>query len=267
MHYVPVTEGVSRNGRRGYGRLLSKPPLALLSKESAVIFLPIFFLATERSRWKRLLPHAALVALAIVSVAESHTNSFRFNDGSFSSHAHFWMTWPHSCARLLWIWGWIAGIYVLWTRGRRLSAPLLRSLAWIAIALVPYIFLTYMTQIPSRQTYLASAGLAMIVGLAASGLRDRRIAAAVIAVMVIHNVGYLWTKKRAQFLERAAPTTELIALANHTRARIWVHCFPLPPIDAEGAVWLGAGRPPGSLVWNKTPGAVEFCYHEPQPHK
>jgi len=236
--------------------------LSLLSKESAVIFLPLFFLVTERSRWKRLLPHVALVGLAVASVAQSRVNSFRFNDGSFSLHAPFWITWPRSTARLLWIWGWIAGAYLLWKRDRKWSIPVLQSLAWIVIAFIPYIFLTYMTQIPSRQTYLASAGLAMLVGYAASGLRDRRIVAAVVALLLIHNAGYLWTKKRAQFLERSAPTTELIAFARRTSARIWVRCFPLPPIDAEGAVYLGVGRSPDSLVWTETAGAVEFCYRE-----
>src|SRR6185436_19909523 len=103
-------------------------------------------------------------------------------------------------------------------------------LAWMGIALVPYSFLTYSTQIPSRQTYLASAGLAILVGLAASVITDRRIAVAVLALMLVHNVGYLWTKKRAQFVERAAPTSQLIALAGRTRGRIWVHCFPWPRI-------------------------------------
>ena len=38
------------------------------------------------------------------------------------------------------------------------------ALVWMGLALVPYSFLTYSTQIPSRQTYLASAGLALLAG-------------------------------------------------------------------------------------------------------
>jgi len=235
--------------------------LALLSKESAIVLLPLFLLTTERDRWKRLLPHAVLCALAVASVIESHSFSFRFNDGSFSLQAPFWITWPRSFARLLWIWGWLAAIGVFLARDRTLRGYALRALAWIGIALAPYSFLTYSTQIPSRQTYLASAGLAILVGLAASRITKQRIAVVVLAVMVIHNAGYLWTKKRAQFVERAAPTSQLIALAERTRGRIWVHCFPWPRIVAEEAVRLGAGRSPDALAWSPADDAVEFCYH------
>src|SRR5262249_8480443 len=83
--------------------------LALLSKESAVILLPLFCIA-DPPRWRRLLPHAALTVLAIASIVQSRSNSFRFTDGSFSLSAPFWLTWPRSFARLLWIWGWLAAI-------------------------------------------------------------------------------------------------------------------------------------------------------------
>ena len=86
--------------------------LALLSKESAVILLPLFCIV-DPTRWKRLAPHAMLTLLAFASIVQSRTNSFRFNDGSFSLSAPFWLTWPRSFARLLWIWGWLAAIAVL----------------------------------------------------------------------------------------------------------------------------------------------------------
>jgi hypothetical protein len=234
--------------------------LALLSKESAVVLLPLFFLVTERSRWKRLVPHAALVALAAASVLQSRTNSFRFHDGSFSLSAPFWETWPRSMARLLWFWGWLAAAAIGLARDRKLRAIAARALAWMGIALLPYSFLTYDNRIPSRQTYLASAGLALLVGLAATRITGRRFAAAVLAAILISNMGYLWTRKRAQFLERAAPTAQLIAFARRTRGPIWVHCFPLPRIVAEEAVHLSTGRSPASLVWDPAPGAAEFCY-------
>jgi len=207
-----------------------------------------------------LIPHAVLAALAVASIAQSHTNSFRFSDGSFSLRAPFWITWPRSMSRLLWFWGWLAAAAVWLARDRELRAIGARALAWMGIALVPYSFLTYSTQIPSRQTYLASAGLALLVGLAASLLNGRRWAAVAVAVMLLHNAGYLWTKKRDQFIERAEPTAQLISFAERTRGRIWVRCFPLPRIVAEEAVRLGAGRAPGTLVWTREEGAAEFCY-------
>src|ERR1019366_303087 len=133
--------------------------LALLSKESAVIFLPLFLLAAPAECWEswkrslvRLLPHLALAALAIASVAASRGSSFRFSDGSFSLHAPFWFTWPYGVARVLWVWGWIALAEILWFRTPSLWKPAFRALSWIGIALAPYSFLTYSRQIPSRQT-------------------------------------------------------------------------------------------------------------------
>ncbi len=239
--------------------------LALLSKESAIFLLPLFVLAVEPGEWRRRLPrlgpHLLLVLLCLASIAESRSNSFRFTDGSFSLHAPFWLTWPRSFARLLWIWGWPA----LWVLvDRRFWRGAVAALAWIGIALAPYSFLTYSTEIPSRQVYLASAGLALLVGLALAKLEGRRIAVAVFAVMLLHNTAYLWIRKRAQFVERAAPTDELIQFARRTPGAIWMQCFPLPGIVAEEAVRLGAGRSPSDLVWTasaaRARSAATFCY-------
>jgi hypothetical protein len=251
--------------------------LALLSKESAVVLLPLFFLAEPDSDADRrgllwLVPRAALVLLALGSIAVSRSNSFRFSDGSFSLHAPFWITWPYGVARVLWIWGWPAAMVIGLSRERGLQRSGLVALAWIGIGLAPYSFLTYSTQIPSRQTYLASAGLALLFGLALAHAAQKwplrpRLATAVVTLMLLHNVAYLWTKKRAQFLERAAPTEQLIALARRTSGAIWVRCFPQPPLVAEEAVHLAAGRSPASLVWNQAEAAAhsatEFCYRAP----
>ena len=242
--------------------------LALLSKESAVIVLPLFLLADRRRPW-RLLPYLVLAALAADSVISSSAVSFRFSDGSFSPLAPFWLTWPTSFLRLLWIWGIVALAAILAARDRRLRQSALLPLVWIGISLLPYSFLTYSTRIPSRQTYLASAGLAMLVGLAAhywqvrAGSR-RRLVAAVAVVVVIHNVAYLWTRKRQQFAERAAPTEALIAFARRTPGAIWVQCFPRNHYIAEEAVHLGAGHDASDVVWDEADArrrnAAVFCY-------
>jgi hypothetical protein len=252
--------------------------LALLSKESAAIWLPLFLLAAPRG-WKpslaRLWPHLVLAALAMASVAASRGSSFRFSDGSFSLGAPFWFTWPYGIARVLGIWGWIALAAIVCFRTRSLRKPTGLALAWIGIALIPYSFLTYSRQIPSRQTYLASFGLALLVGLAMAHLAARRWeagkfprAAAVVAVVVLlGNVGYLWTRKRAQFLARAEPTEQLIRLVRQTDGPIWVRCFPRVPYIAQEAVHLAAGHPPSTLLWSQAeaerrkPAAV-FCYQE-----
>ena len=245
--------------------------LALLSKESAVVVLPLLLLTALRD-WKRdalrLAPFAVLAALAVASVVASRGASFRFSDGSFSLHAPFWITWPRNYSRVLWIWGLPAAALVFLARDRALRSTAMVALAWIGIGLAPYSFLTYSTQIPSRQTYLASAGLALLFGLAMARLQRRKLlVGAVAALVLLHNVGYLWTRKRSQFLERAAPTEQLIALARRTPGPIWVRCFPRNSFIAEGAVHMAAGYAPENLVWTEQDGlrlqaTAVFCYEE-----
>ena len=245
--------------------------LALLSKESAIVLLPLFLLAVEPAEWRRrlprLAPHALLAGLAALSIAQSHANSFRFSDGSFSLAAPFWLTWPHSMARLLWVFGWLAIVALRLAGPERWWRGLPRSVAWMGIALVPYSFLTYSTRIPSRQVYLASAGLALLVGLALARLAERRFAALLLAAVLLANVAVLWTRKRRQFVERAAPTEALLAFARATPGPIWVRCFPLPPLVAGEAVHLVLGRSPADLIWDETAAraraAQPFCYRDP----
>lgn len=250
--------------------------LVLLSKESAVVWLGIFAIAAApewRRSWRALLPHAALVCIALISLWSTRAYSFRFSDGSFSLAAPFWITWTRGMLRLLWPWGWMALGAAMWMRERKRKPAVWEGLAWMAIALAPYSFLTYSTQIPSRQTYLASAGLALVCGAVLERLwlqpaSVRKLAAAVTVGMLAVNVGYLWTKKRAQFLERAEPTEQLIAVARRTDGPIWVRCFPRNRLIAEEAVHVAAGRAPDTLVWSEAEarrrGAVAtFCYQEP----
>jgi hypothetical protein len=243
--------------------------MALGSKESAVVFLPLFLLTDSRKAPERLMPYAIVAAFAVASVVASQDVSFRFSDGSFSLHAPFWLTLPSNFLRILWIWGFVAIGAILLARERALRESALMAMAWIAISLAPYSFLTYSTRIPSRQTYLASAGLAMLVGLAAAHWQARAGArraavATVAAVVLFHNVGYIWIKKRHQFLERAAPTEQLIAVARRTPGPIWIQCFPRNHYIAEEAVHLAAGHPASDVIWDEAKArqlhAAVFCY-------
>jgi 4-amino-4-deoxy-L-arabinose transferase-like glycosyltransferase len=248
--------------------------LALLSKETAVILLPLFLLATPRADWRRallrLIPYTLLGLVVAASILAQRGHSFRFTDGSFSLSAPFWITWPRGMGRLLWIWGWLALIAIAWARERKLWRAAGLALAWSAIGLLPYCFLTYSTQVPSRQTYLASAGLALLFGLAVAHLEtvsalSRKLLIAVVVVALAANIGVVWLRKRRQFLDRAAPTEQLIRTARIYGGPIWVQCFPRNHWIAEAAVYWGAGFPPAALVWSEQearqrPVKVVFCF-------
>ena len=108
--------------------------------------------------------------------------------------------------------------------------------------------------------------MALIVGAGMAALEKRRrnLAALACAAMLVHNTGYLWIRKRAQFLERAEPTEQLIALAKRTPGPLYIRCFPRSRLIADEAVHLGAGKPASDVIWDeetaKMRGAVTFCY-------
>lgn len=256
--------------------------LALLSKESAFIFVPLFALVTPLKDWRKralyLLPYVLLAGIAVISVALTRGHSFRFSDGSFSLHAPVWLTLPRNFGRVMWIWGVISAALLFFTRAEpavRKSALL--AMGWIAVALFPYSFLTYSSQIPSRQIYLASVGLSLLFGLGAvhgrelirglPRLRQEVITAAVVLAVLGHNVGYIWFKKQRQFRQRAEPTEELIRLARQTDGPILVECFPRHPWIAETTIYVALDRVPSNLFFSESqlagrkPAAI-FCYRE-----
>src|SRR5262249_16390505 len=147
---------------------------------------------------------------------------------------------------------------------------------WMGISFIPYMFVDYMHRIPSRQTYLASAGLAWVMGAAIVRMRERFeknyrwVAPAVLLIILVHNVGYLWTKKRQQFLERAQPTERLLSFARRIDGPIFVKCFPLDPSYGEAALELVLKKPAGVLIWKEEdartrPQAATFCYEKGKP--
>jgi hypothetical protein len=241
--------------RRWYAASLAAFLFALLSKESAVIVTGLLLLTAcglpARRAIPALVPFAALGAASATSVFGTSAYSGRFRDGSFSLAAPFWLTLPHSLARLLWPWP-LAGLAAA-ALARKYRRSALAALAWAIVALLPYCFLTYGTRIPSRQTYLASAGAAWLAGLALLALRERfgvRKFWAVAVLIGVQNLSWLWFQKLPRFRERAQPTQELIALARRTAGPIYVRDFPRPRIVAEQAVRLMAGRSPSDLIWD-----------------
>jgi hypothetical protein len=258
---------LERGSWRWYAMSLAAFFLALLSKETAIVFVLLLLIPMAppgRRRFGFWLPFALMAAAEVWLLFGARSYSFRFRDGSFSLHAPFWITWPESYLRLLWVWGLLALAALLVLRATQYRRAAVTAAVWTGLALVPYSFITYMHRVPSRHTYLASAGLALLVGAGFVALRDRvglRWALAAASLVIAVNVGILWTKKRQQFLERAAPTERLIALARKVNGPIYMRCFPDPGMIADSAVRMCA--PSATLIWDParaTEAKAEFCY-------
>lgn len=243
--------------------------MGLFSKESAIVAVPLMALCAlaDGVRVRRLL--IAIAPFTLIAIAyflagyAARSEHLHYNDGTFVLGPHFIAVIVRSTARMLWPWGFVA-LAAVAIAGRVYSLAIMYSLAWIAASLIPYAFLTYMPFVPSRHTYIASAGVALIV---ACGYRSVQAHArpawmiAMLATVVGAEWGYLWTRKHRQYVERAAPTEAFVAkIRNHT-GEVVVHCFPfgLDPV-VRAADMLRGGKV--TVRMGEPFRAVEPCNYE-----
>ncbi|MBI3279042.1 MAG: hypothetical protein HYZ57_04270 [Acidobacteria bacterium] len=255
--------------------------LALLSKESAVAVVGLMLLAMAlaagklRQRLPWFLPFPVLsIAYFLLGYAVKSTH-LHYNDGTFSLAAPVLTTLTISIGRLLWFWGALALLVLLVHRHAipwRLTAI---AAAWIVVGLLPYSFLTYMPRVPSRHTYLAGVGLALLCGAALMILREnvrkapRLLVPALAALFLIHNCTYLWTRKQHQFEERAASTEAFLAFVKANGVPVFVHCFPYGMEVAWFAAEIELGVPAAQVIWAPDPGGCAEPYKfstAPLPH-
>ncbi len=239
--------------------------LALLSKESAVVFVPLAFLIAgwRRELWWRLAPAVAVSLWYFLSIHAARDTHLHFNDGTFSLSAPFWTTELRTIGRLVGVWG-AAALLILaaWRRDWRMIAG---CFTWMAITLLPYSFLTYQSSAPSRHTYLAAVGVAFLLAAAWLALRERfrrhnPWLAALAIVCVLQQAAYIWTYKHHQFLDRAMPTERLLTAAKGHQGPIQVRCFPFPRKIAELSLSVTGSRG----VWlakegQTAPLELDFC--------
>lgn len=205
--------------------------LALYSKESAVGLGPVLaWLAWRetgrpagRARWILVGGLAVISAFYTLAIFEASNSHLHLNDGTFSLGAPFWLVLPHSLLRMFWIWGLLAvAANGAWGAASR-RRPLAFVAVWMVSTLLPYSFLLYMNRVPSRHTYFAAVGLALLIGLAWDGIathwtqRPRWLMPALAAAVIVHNCGYLWVKKLPQYERRAAPTENFLRYADQHR--------------------------------------------------
>ncbi|MBZ5555620.1 MAG: hypothetical protein LAO21_23180 [Acidobacteriia bacterium] len=248
-----------------YGAALVSFFVTLFSKESSWIIVPLMLLPvlTARPNWQRgiigLIPFGGTALAYVIWIMGTRTSNPRFRDGSFSSSAPWLLTLTNSSWRVLFVWGIISLAALLFWKAREFRTLSIVALIWILLGLLPYSFLTYMSKVPSRHTYLASVGLAWIVAAALVKMHEnapRWLSIVVVVLILLHNIGILWVKKRAQFLERAAPTQKLMEIAAIAKGPLYLHCFPYASVVAEYAV-----RPTGhELIIDPKPIPGPDCF-------
>lgn len=270
------TRWLRRGGSLAYAGASLSFAFALLSKEPGVVLVPLgLLIAAGERQWRKgmagALPLAAVSLLYAYGIFVNKPVHLHQNDGTFSLGAPFYLTWVNSMGRMLWIWGLLSLIAIaLWNGWKANRRLIVAATLWAGLTLLPFCFLAYMPRIPSRHTYLASAGLALLVaaGFATFHARFGRRRWAVptlAAILIAHHCGYLWTKKRQQFLARAEATETILNLARAGVDQIYVRCFPYGPEVAEAALRVALNKPTSMLVWSppQNPNVPSVCSPHP----
>jgi hypothetical protein len=228
-----------------YAAAIASFVLATFSKESVWVFALLMLLpvAFNRSQWKRALagaaPFLAMAAVYMIWTWTSRVSTAGYHDNRFSLSAPWLYVLLNSWWRLLFVWGLVAVAILLWIGKRTDRRLVIAASIWMILGLLPFSFLTYMLQIPSRQTYLASAGLAWLFGAAAARLFEQRKQRALVVLCVVTlavNLEILWVKKMSQFRERGEPSELLKQAAAEADGSVTVTCAPLPDFVVESVL-------------------------------
>ena len=186
----------------------------------------------------------------------SSTNSLIIHEFyAFGPHA-LWV-WANSLHKLAFPWLYLLLVVVLWRIGWRPLLKVRAGVGWILVALLPYIFLTYQAQVPSRNMYLASMGLVSVLAVMLREIDSARIRKIFVAAFVAINIGYIWFVKDAQFEERAASTTQLVEQwLGPSPAPLLIVNFPQTPGIAKYSTRVVPGWEPEMVLVNQP---VESC--------
>lgn len=237
--------------RSRHGWALLSYTLALISKESAPILLLLIPLLQWRQR-KPLFPAAYLLyfiptavfaAVFLKTWSANHMIQYRF----YAVSPHALLVLLMTLHRLLWPWAYVfAALALIWGSMRPTARGAATAIGVIALPMLPYIFLTYARSLPSRQLYLACMVLMVIAAGLIQNIKVVELRSLAVALFCLWNVFYLWTTKERQFMERAAPTTELLhVLQTHPPQPIRVDGFPYPVTDiAKDVSFLVPGWTP-----------------------
>lgn len=267
-----------QSGRRAwYVLALAMFLFSLFTKESFLMIPPLLVLAdwgVGQGSWSRLWrdrrAHAPFWLVTAVYVALMYAGPWPYPFGETQSGLtpHFFGVYLRSLNRLLLfvylflLLGAGAGLGALRTKLK--EKPTLFFVGWLLVTIVPYSLILYEKQLSSRHRYIPSVATAALVGLLfalfweharTGGWRFGGVPLLVFCLM--GNVVFTW-RKDAQYLDRAAPTEQLIAALDANRAgarRPWVvvvYDFPYAPVIGRGAVRFRAVAPPDELLFRRS---------------
>lgn len=187
---------------------------ALYSKESAlilVLLLPLVELnrgkhVAWRDYWILALPAMLFSVFFILTLSVN----FQLGHGTYALGPQGLLVLIKSLHRLIWPWGYLVVAAVLLSYGWRPNRQAAHWALLIPVVMLPYIFVRYAANIPSRQTYLASALFLPLLAAGMLSLKPKTLRAGLVASFIVYNVVYMWTVKDAQMEARALPTTALV---------------------------------------------------------
>lgn len=230
--------------KKAYAGAMAAFVLALLSKESAVVFcgLALLPLLAAWKRWREMLlplaPFAAISALYFALNVFAKSEHLHWNDGTFRLGWHFIPVILNSSARIFWIWGGLSLVVLALARKQVNWVVVGVAAAWMLITLLPYSFIGYMPRVPSRHVYFAMVGKALILATALMVIwHYRRVTAMLAILFLIWNTAYISIYKQGQFEARADVTERLVVEASKLKGSAYeVECFPHAPELAEFAL-------------------------------
>jgi hypothetical protein len=243
--------------------------IALFSKESGIIVLLLIGLLELKQReWKSYRVYALLLIPTAI-FAGVFLWTMRTN---FMIANHFYAVGPHAIVvllvsfhRLIWPWLYIV-LFLVWMGSRNLPQTsifkrLPTYLACVLVPTLPYIFITHQNAILSRQLYMASAVLMTVFALLLKQIQGTTLLRVFVVVFVAFNIEYLWFRKDPQFEDRAAPTTQLVAvLRRHMPQPALVLNFAYPyPAIAQAAALAVPGWTPELIHVDESPERCTGC--------
>jgi len=236
--------------------------LALFSKESALAIL-FLLLLVEFWAGKRIVPRREhlyfLVTTFFFAGLFLYTSSANHHIffGFYAFGPHALGVWVNSLHRLAFPWFYLALSVLLWQGGWRSLLNVRAGVGWMMVSLLPYVFLTYMGHVPSRNVYLASMGLASVLAVMLKGIDSTRFRKVFVTAFITVNIGYIWFVKDQQMEERAAHTTQLVEeLEQRPPAPLLIENFPQEPRLAKLTARLVPGWEPQMIRVNE---GVDNC--------